>query len=39
MNIFWTDLDLMITRMKIDRGKDSCTTKLIKENVDAGNGY
>jgi hypothetical protein len=34
--IFQTDLDLMITRTKIDLGKDSCTAKLIKENVDAG---
>jgi hypothetical protein len=31
-NVFWTDLDLMITRMKIDLS----TGKLIKENVDAG---
>jgi hypothetical protein len=35
-NIFWTDLDLMITRTEIDLGKDSCTDKLIKENIDAG---
>jgi hypothetical protein len=35
-NIFQTDLDLMITRTEIDLGKDSCTGKLIKENVDAG---
>jgi hypothetical protein len=35
-NIFWTDLDLMITQMEIDLGKDSCIGKLIKENVDAG---
>jgi dynactin complex subunit len=35
-NIFWTDLDLMIIQTKIDLGKDSCTNKLIKENVDAG---
>jgi hypothetical protein len=30
------DLDLMITRTEIDLGKDSCTGKLIKENVDVG---
>jgi hypothetical protein len=35
-NVFWMDLDLMITRTKIDLEKDSCTGKLIKENVDAG---
>jgi hypothetical protein len=35
-NIFWTDLDLMIIQTKIDLGKDSCTNKLIKENVDTG---
>jgi hypothetical protein len=35
-NIFHTDLDLMITRTEIDLGKDSCTGKLIKENVDVG---
>jgi hypothetical protein len=35
-NIFRTDLDLMITRMEIDLGKDFSTGKLIKENVDAG---
>jgi hypothetical protein len=26
----------MITRTEIDLGKDSCTGKLIKENIDAG---
>jgi hypothetical protein len=26
----------MIIQTKIDLGKDSCTNKLIKENVDAG---
>jgi hypothetical protein len=26
----------MISRMEIDRGKDSCISKLIKENVDVG---
>jgi hypothetical protein len=36
MNVFQTDLDLMVTRMKIDLGKDSCTGKLIKKNIDAG---
>jgi hypothetical protein len=35
-NIFWTDLDLMITRTAINLVKDSSTGKLIKENVDAG---
>jgi hypothetical protein len=35
-NIFRIDLDLMITRMEIDLGKDFSTDKLIKENVDAG---
>jgi hypothetical protein len=30
------NLDLMITRMEINLRKDSCTDKLIKENVDAG---
>jgi hypothetical protein len=35
-DIFQMDLDLMITRMKVDLRKDSCTGKLIKENVDAG---
>jgi hypothetical protein len=34
-NIFRADLDLMITRTEIDFGKDSCTDKLIKDNVDA----
>jgi hypothetical protein len=37
-SVFWTDLDLMVTQTKIDLGKDSCTDKLIKKNVD-GNGY
>jgi hypothetical protein len=35
-DIFQMDLDLMITQTEIDLGKDSCTDKLIKENVDAG---
>jgi hypothetical protein len=35
-NIFWVDLDLMITQMKINLRKDSYTDKLMKENVDAG---
>jgi hypothetical protein len=34
-NVFWMDLDLMITRMKIDLGKDFSTSKLIKKNFDA----
>jgi hypothetical protein len=29
----------MVTRTEIDLGKDFSTGKLIKENVDAGNGY
>jgi hypothetical protein len=35
-NVFRTDLDLVITRTEIDLGKDFCTGKLIKENIDAG---
>jgi hypothetical protein len=35
-DVFWTDLDLMITRMKINLGEDLNTGKLIEENVDAG---
>jgi hypothetical protein len=35
-NIFWTDLDLMVTRMKIDLVEDHITDKLIKKNVDVG---
>jgi hypothetical protein len=35
-DIFRTDLDLIITQTEIDLGKDPCTGKLIKENVDAG---
>jgi hypothetical protein len=35
-NIFWTDLDLMISRTKIDLGEDLSTGKLIKKNVDVG---
>jgi hypothetical protein len=34
-NVFWMDLDLMITRPKVDLGEDLSTDKLIKENVDA----
>jgi hypothetical protein len=34
-NVFWTDLDLMITQPKVDLGEDLSTDKLIKENVDA----
>jgi hypothetical protein len=30
------DLDLMITRTKIDLGEDLSTSKLIKKNIDAG---
>jgi hypothetical protein len=35
-NVFWTNLDLIITRMKIDLGEEFSTGKLIKKNVDAG---
>jgi hypothetical protein len=35
-NVLRPDLDLVITRMKIDLGKDFSTGKLIKKNVDAG---
>jgi hypothetical protein len=35
-NVLWTDLDLMITRMKIDLGKDFRTGKLIEKNINAG---
>jgi hypothetical protein len=35
-NVFRADLDLMITQMKIDLGKDLSTDKLIEKNVDAG---
>jgi hypothetical protein len=35
-NIFHTHLDLMITQTEIDLRKDFSTSKLIKENVDAG---
>jgi hypothetical protein len=34
-NVFQTDFDLMITRTKIDLGKDFSTSKLIEKNVDA----
>jgi hypothetical protein len=33
-NVFWVDLDLMITRTKINLRKDFCTSKLIEKNVD-----
>jgi hypothetical protein len=35
-NVFRIDLDFMITRMKIDLGKEFCTDKLIENNVDVG---
>jgi hypothetical protein len=35
-DIFRMDLDLMITQTDINLGKESCTGKLIKENVDVG---
>jgi hypothetical protein len=35
-NVFWVDLNLMITQTKIDLGKDICTGKLIEKNIDAG---
>jgi hypothetical protein len=38
-NVFRTGLDLMITRTKIDLGKDLNTDTLVKKNVDAGKGY
>jgi hypothetical protein len=34
-NIFRVDLDLMITRTKINLGKDFNTSKLIEKDVDA----
>jgi hypothetical protein len=33
-NVFRVDFDLVITRTKIDLGKDFCTDKLIEKNVD-----
>jgi hypothetical protein len=35
-NVFQADLNLMITRMKINLGKDFSIGKLVKKNVDAG---
>jgi hypothetical protein len=35
-DVFRTGLDLMITQIKIDLGKDLSIEKLIKKNVDAG---
>jgi hypothetical protein len=35
-DVFWTDLDLRVTRMEINLQKDLCTGKLIKKDVDAG---
>jgi hypothetical protein len=35
-NVFQPDLDLMITRKKIDLVKDFSTSKLIEKNIDAG---
>jgi hypothetical protein len=35
-NIFRVDLDLVITLIEIDLGKDFSTGKLIEKNVDAG---
>ncbi len=35
-DIFFMDLDLMVTRMEIDLQKDLRTGKLIKKDVDAG---
>jgi hypothetical protein len=34
-NVFWANLDLMITRTKIDIRKDFCTDKFIEKNIDA----
>jgi hypothetical protein len=33
LHVFWTDLDLMITRMKTYLGEDLCTDHLIKQDV------
>jgi hypothetical protein len=35
-NVLQTDLDLLITQMKIFLGKDFCTGKLIEKNVNEG---
>jgi hypothetical protein len=35
-DIFWINLDLMVTRMEIDLRKDLNTGKLIEKNIDAG---
>jgi hypothetical protein len=35
-NVVRADLDLMITRTKINLAKDFCTSKLIEKNVDVG---
>jgi hypothetical protein len=35
-NVFRADLDLMITRMKVNLVKDFYTSKFIKKNVDVG---
>jgi hypothetical protein len=35
-DVFWMDLDLMITQMEINLGEDFSTGKLIKQNIDAG---
>jgi hypothetical protein len=34
--VFWTDLDFMITQMKIDLGEDFSTGKLIEKNINEG---
>jgi hypothetical protein len=38
-NVFWTDLDLLITQTKIDLGEDFSTGKLIKKMSMQGNRY
>jgi hypothetical protein len=35
-NVFWADLDLLITRTKINLRKDFSTSKFIEKNVDVG---
>jgi hypothetical protein len=35
-DVFWTDIDLMVTQTEIDLRKDLCTDKLVKKDVDAG---
>jgi hypothetical protein len=37
-NVFQADLNLVITQTKIDLSEDCSTSKLIKKNIDAGQG-